>query len=119
MRKTCRNCKHSNYTPENFAEVTKACWFCGIYLANWEPKEDVPNINDGKIDELISKQAMLHAIEKCHKKCCRTDTNGDKWIHYETALNELEALPPVQPDFAAKIDLAYRAGYEQGRIDFY
>ena len=51
-------------------------------------------------DELIRKQAMLHAIEKCHKKCCRTDSNGDEWIHYETALNELEALPPVQMEDA-------------------
>lgn len=51
-----------------------------------------------QMEELIRKQAMLHAIEKCHKKCCRTDSNGDEWIHYETALNELEALPQVQPD---------------------
>lgn len=47
---------------------------------------------------LIDQQKALDAIEKCHKRCCRTDSSGDEWIHYETALNELEALPPVQPD---------------------
>lgn len=45
---------------------------------------------------LIDQQEALDAIEKCHKRCCRTDSNGDEWIHYETALNELEALPPAK-----------------------
>lgn len=65
--------------------------------------------------ELIQKQAMLHAIEKCHKKCCRTDSNGDEWIHYETALNELEALPPVQPKRGKWIERGtWSEGYGMG-----
>ncbi len=49
------------------------------------------------MDEMVRKQNILDAIEKCHKRCCRTDSNGDEWIHYETTLNEIEALPSVQP----------------------
>ena len=49
------------------------------------------------MDDLISRQAAIDAIEKCHKRCCRADSNGDEWIHYETALNEIECLLPAEP----------------------
>ena len=45
---------------------------------------------------LIDQQEALNAIEKCHKRCCRTDSNGDEWIHYETTLNEIESIKPTQ-----------------------
>ena len=45
---------------------------------------------------LIEQQKALDAIEKCHKRCCRTDSNGDEWIHYETTLNEIESIKPTQ-----------------------
>ena len=45
--------------------------------------------------QMIDQQKALDAIEKCHKRCCRTDSNGDEWIHYETALNEIESIQPT------------------------
>lgn len=47
--------------------------------------------------ELISKQSASNALEKCRKHCCREDEAGDKWIHYETALNEIGSIPSAQP----------------------
>ena len=44
--------------------------------------------------QMIDQRKALDAIEKCHKRCCRTDSNGDEWIHYETALNEIESIKP-------------------------
>lgn len=86
---------------EESAEEIHSCQHRIISLAQ-RGETVVQKMETGKgakqMEELIRKQAMLHAIEKCHKKCCRTDSNGDEWIHYETALNELEALPQVQPD---------------------
>lgn len=52
------------------------------------------DINVGDKDT-ISRKAVTAAIEKCHKKCCREDANGDEWIHYETTLNEVESIPPA------------------------
>ena len=43
---------------------------------------------------LIEQQKALDAIEKCHKRCCRTDSCGDEWIHYETTLVEIESIKP-------------------------
>lgn len=50
-----------------------------------------------KMDDLISRQNTLRAFEKCYNQCCREDEVGDKWIHYETALNEIESIPSAQP----------------------
>ena len=47
------------------------------------------------MDDLISRQAAIEALEKCHKQCCREDATGDEWIHYETTLNEVESIPPA------------------------
>lgn len=47
--------------------------------------------------DTISRKAVTDAIEKCHKQCCRIDSCGDEWIHYETTLNEVESIPPAQP----------------------
>ena len=47
------------------------------------------------MSDLISRQAAIDALEKCHKQCCREDANGDEWIHYETTLNEVESIPPA------------------------
>lgn len=44
------------------------------------------------MSNLIERQLAVNAIEKCHKKCCRVDANGDEWIHYETTLNEIECV---------------------------
>ena len=46
-------------------------------------------------DDTISRKATTEAIEKCHKQCCRIDSCGDEWIHYETTLNEVESIPPM------------------------
>ena len=46
-------------------------------------------------NDLISRQAAIDALEKCHKQCCREDATGDEWIHYETTLNEVESIPPA------------------------
>lgn len=48
-------------------------------------------------DDLISRQRAIDALEKCREHCCREDEVGDKWVHYETALNEIESIPPTQP----------------------
>lgn len=48
------------------------------------------------MSNLIERQLAVNAIEKCHKKCCRVDANGDEWIHYETTLNEIECVPPIK-----------------------
>lgn len=45
---------------------------------------------------LINQQDAINAIEKCHKRCCRTDLIGDEWIHYETTLNEIESIKSSQ-----------------------
>lgn len=50
------------------------------------------------MDDLISRQSVMHALEKCHKQCCRENDGGDEWIHYETTVNELECIPPTQPN---------------------
>ena len=47
------------------------------------------------MSDLISRQAAIEALEKCHKQCCREDATGDEWIHYETTLNEVESIPPA------------------------
>lgn len=49
-------------------------------------------------DDLISRQKAIDALEKCRERCCREDEVGDKWVHYETALNEIENIPPTQPE---------------------
>ena len=48
--------------------------------------------------DLISRRAVMRALEKCHKQCCREDDGGDEWIHYETTVNELECIPSAQPE---------------------
>ena len=55
-------------------------------------------INEQNVINTISRKAVTDAIEKCHKRCCREDANGDEWIHYETTLNEVESIPPAQPE---------------------
>lgn len=50
------------------------------------------------MDDLISRLAVMHALEKCHKQCCREDDCGDEWIHYETTVNELECIPSAQSE---------------------
>lgn len=44
--------------------------------------------------DTVRRQAALDAVEKCHTQCCRQDSTGDEWVHYETILNEMECLPP-------------------------
>lgn len=58
---------------------------------------------------LIEQQKALDAIEKCHKKCCRTDSSGDEWIHYETTLNEIESIKPKLEVIHCK-DCKYTSG---------
>lgn len=48
------------------------------------------------MSDLISRQDAINAIEKCHKRCCRADSFGDEWIHYETTLNEIEGIKSTQ-----------------------
>jgi len=61
--------------------------------------------------ELISKQSASNALEKCRKHCCREDEVGDRWIHYETALNEIESIPSAQPEIIRCKDCKH---YEYG-----
>ena len=57
--------------------------------------------------ELISRQSASNALEKCCKHCCREDEAGDRWIHYETALNEIEGIPSAQPEIIHCEDCKY------------
>lgn len=50
------------------------------------------------MDKLISHKAVIDALEKCHKMCCREDDCGDEWIHYETTVNEIECIPSTQQE---------------------
>ncbi len=46
-------------------------------------------------NDIVKMHDVIRAIEKCLKKCYREDQMGDKWIHYETALNEIKCISPV------------------------
>ena len=61
--------------------------------------EEVSNDElDNNIGDTINKQDVMHALEKCHKQCCRKDDVGDERIHYETTENEMECIPSAQPE---------------------
>ena len=44
--------------------------------------------------DTVSRKAVLDAVKKCHAQCCRQDSTGDEWVHYDTISNEMECLPP-------------------------
>ena len=48
--------------------------------------------------DCISRQAAINALRMCYDTETITMDNGDEYIDYGDAVNEIEQLPPAQPE---------------------
>lgn len=64
------------------------------------------------MDDVIRRRDVMHALEKCHKQCCREDDVGDEWIHFETTENEMKCIPSAQPEIIHCKDCKHYMPYE-------
>lgn len=68
-----------------------------ITLGEFEKMIEPLNAEVGGDSDTISRQAAINALRMCYDTETITMDNGDEYIDYGDAVNEIEQLPPAQP----------------------